>query len=85
MCSVRRRSAGEQTNTNLPEFIVEPVCTFTTDFYISGIAALDESSQNKSKLNLILLGYAKELDEEGNAKRPTLQIVEPTGNDYIEV
>lgn len=64
--------------------MVELICSFTTDFYISGIAALVEPSQ-KSELNLVLLGFAKELDEDGSAKRPTLQVVQPVGNDYIEV
>lgn len=68
----------------LPLFMVELLSTFTTDFYISGIAPLVEPNQ-KSELNLVLLGFAKELDEDGNSKRPTLQIVQPMGNDYIEV
>lgn len=85
VCSIRRRSLSEQKSNLLPEFIVEPLATFTTDFYISGIAALDEPGENKSEINIVLLGYSKELDEDGNAKRPTLQIVTPTADDYVEV
>ncbi|KAL0275469.1 UNVERIFIED_CONTAM: hypothetical protein PYX00_003307 [Menopon gallinae] len=87
VCTIRKRQPWEKNEKkNFPDYLVEPIYTFTTDFYISGIAALEEPSQEqKSEINLVLLGFSKELDEDGNSKRPTLQIVQPAGNDYVEV
>lgn len=87
VCTIRKRHPWEKNDKkNLREYLVEPIYTFTTDFYISGIAALEEPSQEqKQEINLVLLGFAKELDEDGNSRRPILQVVQPAVNDYIEV
>lgn len=44
------------------------VSTFQTEFYISGIAPLDQQ--------LVLLGLSKELDENQKSLRPQLYILE---------
>lgn len=76
----------------LPEFVVEPVWTFRTDFFICGIGPLGENQ-------LVILGFSKEPDEDGKAQRPQVHIMEPKdtkwptsgdgdnpgGEDYIEV
>mgnify|MGYP006952284215 FL=1 len=87
VCSIRRRNSSEKNFVlpqKLPPYRIDIIYSFTTDFYISGIAPLIEST-NKTDLHIVLLGVAKTLDDDGTVKRPTLQIVQPIGNDYIEV
>lgn len=50
---------------------------FETDFYISGIGPLDD--------NLVVLGYAKEPDEEGKAQRPVMYVIQPLANSFVEL
>ncbi|KAG5873450.1 hypothetical protein JTB14_007217 [Gonioctena quinquepunctata] len=77
VCVIRKRSNIELANRDLPEFLVDPVSTFQTEFYISGIAPLDQ--------NLVLLGFPKELDENQKSLRPQLYIVEYRDNDYSDI
>lgn len=77
VCVIRKRSLVELSNRELPEFVVEPVSTFTTDFYICGIGPLDN--------HLVLLGYVKEPDFDGKAQRPQLHVVDPRIEDYVEI
>ncbi|XP_045469262.1 vacuolar protein sorting-associated protein 41 homolog [Harmonia axyridis] len=77
VCIIRKRSNIELANKNLPEYLVDPVSTFQTEFYISGIAPLDHQ--------LVLLGCSKELDEEQKSLRPQLYIVEYRDNDYTDI
>lgn len=49
-------------------YIFFSVSTFQTEFYISGIAPLDQQ--------LVLLGFPKELDENQKSLRPQLYILE---------
>ncbi|KAL3270997.1 hypothetical protein HHI36_021499 [Cryptolaemus montrouzieri] len=77
VCIIRKRSSIELANKNLPEYLVDPVSTFQTEFYISGIAPLD--------LQLVLLGCSKELDDDRKSLRPQLYIVEYRDNDYTEI
>ncbi|XP_059477900.1 vacuolar protein sorting-associated protein 41 homolog [Neocloeon triangulifer] len=79
VCLVRRRNPAEVAeNKDLPDFKVEQIFNFHTDFYLCGIAPLDN--------NLVLLGYPKELDENGKAQRPQLYVVEPKdGGDFDEL
>lgn len=77
ICVIRKRSPVEMSNGSLPEHVVEAVSTFPTDFYICGIGPLND--------NLVILGYAKELDSRGKAQRPQLYIVDPGNEDYIEI
>ncbi len=53
------------------------VSGFQTDYYIAGIGPLDE--------NLVILGYAKELDEDGKAQRPVMYVVQPEVNNFLEL
>lgn len=53
------------------------VSTFQTEFYISGIAPLDQQ--------LVLLGVPKEQDENNKSLRPQLYIVEYKDNDYSDI
>ncbi|OAD57320.1 Vacuolar protein sorting-associated protein 41 like protein [Eufriesea mexicana] len=74
ICQIRKRSMQEMINRDLPEYVVDPVSTFQVDFYISGIAPLENQ--------LVLLGCLKELDENGKSQRPTLHVVEPKFQDF---
>lgn len=53
------------------------VSTFQTEFYISGIAPLDQQ--------LVLLGVPKEHDENNKSLRPQLYIIEYKDNDYTDI
>ncbi|KAJ8982241.1 hypothetical protein NQ317_013543 [Molorchus minor] len=77
VCVIRKRSNIELANQALPEYLVDPVSTFQTEFYISGIAPLDQQ--------LVLLGFPKELDENQKSLRPQLYIVEYRDNDYTDI
>ncbi|KAG7210413.1 hypothetical protein KM043_011945 [Ampulex compressa] len=77
ICHIRKRSTQEMVTRDVPEFVVDPVSTFQVDFYISGIAPLENQ--------LVLLGCLKELDESGKSQRPTLHVVEPKYQDFTVV
>ncbi|XP_049953703.1 vacuolar protein sorting-associated protein 41 homolog isoform X1 [Schistocerca serialis cubense] len=77
VCIIRKRTPIEMVAGDFPEFVVEPVSTFTTEFYICGIGPLNS--------NLVLLGYSKEPDSKGKAQRPQLYVVEPGTDDYTEI
>lgn len=77
VCIIRKRSSIELGNRDLPEYLVDPVSTFQTEFYISGIAPLDHQ--------LVLLGFPKELDSNKKSLRPQLYIVEYRDNDYVDI
>ncbi|XP_075222669.1 vacuolar protein sorting-associated protein light [Lycorma delicatula] len=75
ICRIHRRSPAEiAIAKNVSEFLVEPVSTFQTDFFVSGVAPL--SSQ------LVVLGYCKEQDV---PQRPQLHVIEPRAQDYIDI
>ncbi|CAK9833550.1 Vacuolar protein sorting-associated protein 41 homolog [Anthophora retusa] len=74
ICQIRKRSIQEMVNRDLPEYAVDPVSTFKVDFYISGIAPLENQ--------LVLLGCVKELDANGKSQRPTVHVVEPMYEDF---
>ncbi|ESO87990.1 hypothetical protein LOTGIDRAFT_126722, partial [Lottia gigantea] len=65
----------------LPTRYVEIVCMFTTEFYICGIAPLED--------NIVVLTYEKESQQEevgrAVAARPHLQILEPHMEYYEEI
>lgn len=77
VCVIRKRSNIELANRDLPEYLVDPVSTFQTEFYLSGIAPLDHQ--------LVLLGVPKELDENQKSLRPQLYIVDYRDNDYTDI
>uniref|UniRef100_A0A182NF47 Fructose-1,6-bisphosphatase isozyme 2 n=1 Tax=Anopheles dirus TaxID=7168 RepID=A0A182NF47_9DIPT len=79
ICVIRKRNAIEVSTRNLPVHIVDPMSTFQTDFFISGIAPLETNQ-------LVVLGYAKERDSETNkALRPILCVLQYNASDYIEI
>ncbi|KAF2904559.1 hypothetical protein ILUMI_01606 [Ignelater luminosus] len=77
VCIIRKRSSIELGNRDLPEYLVDPISTFQTEFYISGIAPLDHQ--------LVLLGFPKEVDANQKSLRPQLYIVEYRDNDYVDI
>ncbi|XP_034950259.1 vacuolar protein sorting-associated protein 41 homolog [Chelonus insularis] len=77
ICQIRKRSAQEMINRDLPELVVDPISTFQVDFFISGIAPLENQ--------LVLLGCLKEPSEKGTSQRPTLHVVEPKYQDFIDI
>ncbi|CAG9772738.1 unnamed protein product [Ceutorhynchus assimilis] len=77
VCVIRKRSNIELAVRALPEYLVDPVSTFQTEFYISGIAPLEQQ--------LVLLGVPKEQDENNKSLRPQLYIVEYKDNDYSDI
>ncbi|KAL1502552.1 hypothetical protein ABEB36_007677 [Hypothenemus hampei] len=77
VCVIRKRSNIEMAVRTLPEYLVDPVSTFQTEFYISGIAPLDQQ--------LVLLGVPKEQDENNKSLRPQLYIIEYKDNDYSDI
>ncbi|KAJ8956298.1 hypothetical protein NQ318_015034 [Aromia moschata] len=77
VCVIRKRSNIELANQALPEYLVDPVSTFQTEFYICGIAPLDHQ--------LVLLGFPKELDENQKSLRPQLYIVEYRDSDCTDI
>ncbi|KAJ8916506.1 hypothetical protein NQ315_000148 [Exocentrus adspersus] len=76
VCVIRKRSNIELANRDLPEYLVDPVSTFQTEFYLSGIAPLDHQ--------LVLLGVPKELDDHQKSLRPQLYIVDYRDNEYTD-
>ncbi|CAH1988112.1 unnamed protein product [Acanthoscelides obtectus] len=78
VCIIRKRSAIELANRDLPEYLVDPVSTVQTEFFISGIAPLDQQ--------LVLLGIPKVPEaEDSQSPRPQLYIVEYRDNDCVDV
>ena len=78
ICHIRKKTPLELSlDREKPEFIVDLVSTFETDYYISGIGPLDDQ--------LVILGYAKEPDDDGKAQRPVMYVVEPQANSFVEL
>lgn len=77
VCIVRKRSNMELANKDLPEYLVDPVSTFRTKFFICGIAPLDQQ--------LVLLGYPKHLGANQKSLRPKLYIFEYRDNNYTDI
>ncbi|XP_075149419.1 vacuolar protein sorting-associated protein light [Haematobia irritans] len=69
ICVIRKRNIVEAALKALPGFIVDPISTFQTAFYISGIAPLTSNQ-------LVVLGYPKEKDSNRKALRPVLSVLE---------
>ncbi|XP_037029036.1 vacuolar protein sorting-associated protein 41 homolog [Bradysia coprophila] len=79
ICVVRKRNSVEVSTRDLPGFIVDPISTFQTDFFVCGVAPLQENQ-------IVVLGYPKERDEESNkALRPVLYVIEYKTSDYVEI
>lgn len=80
VCVIRRRNNSELANRDLAEFLVDPLSTFRTNFYISGIARISPMEHQ-----LVLLGFPRKLDDNNKSLRPQLYIVEYRDHDYTEI
>ncbi|XP_052856040.1 vacuolar protein sorting-associated protein 41 homolog isoform X3 [Drosophila gunungcola] len=78
ICVIRKRNLAEASCSNLPGYIVDPVSTFQTTFYICGLAPLTASQ-------LVVLGYRKERSAYFKALRPVLCVIEYKMNSSEEI
>lgn len=78
ICIIRKRKMNEMYSQDIPNYLVEPVSTFNTDFIISGIAPY-------GLRELVVLGYSKEVDDDGKPLRPHLHLLEPQADDYLDM
>ncbi|XP_017086409.1 vacuolar protein sorting-associated protein 41 homolog isoform X1 [Drosophila eugracilis] len=69
ICIIRKRNSIEALDKKLPRYIVDPVSTFQTNFYICGLAQLTAKQ-------LVVLGYRKERSSSFKALRPVLCVIE---------
>lgn len=78
ICVIRKRSQIELQTRDVTEYLVDPVYTFQTDYFISGLGPLDDQ--------LVLLGVPKECDAEtGKAQRPVLVVADYKDCEFCEV
>lgn len=70
---MRKRSFSQIALQNLPEYLADPVCTFRTNFYVSGLAHLHDDQ-------LVVLGYPKEKTSDHKSVRPILSVISYTTN-----
>ncbi|XP_064554035.1 vacuolar protein sorting-associated protein 41 homolog [Drosophila montana] len=78
ICVIRKRNTIEASSSNLPGFVVDPVSTFQTTFYVCGLAPLAASQ-------LVVLGYRKDRSPNYKALRPVLCVIEYKMNTCEEV
>ncbi|XP_068140419.1 vacuolar protein sorting-associated protein 41 homolog [Drosophila tropicalis] len=78
ICVIRKRNAIEASSSNLPGYVVDPVSTFQTTFYICGLAPLASSQ-------LVVLGYRKQRSATYKALRPVLCVIEYKMNSSEEI
>lgn len=78
ICVIRKRNIVEVSTRNLPGFIVDPISTFPTEFYVCGLAPLEKNQ-------IVVLGVPKERDEDGNFQRPVLCAIRYESNQYEEL
>lgn len=71
VCNVERRSVVTPMNASV--YVVCPIYTFQTEFWVCGVSPLNE--------NLVLLGCLKDTQGE----RPQLHIVKPEEDDYTDL
>lgn len=78
ICIIRKRNQIELQTRDVTEYLVDPVYTFQTDYFISGLGPFDDQ--------LVLLGVPKECDSEtGKAQRPVLSIADYKDCEFCEV
>lgn len=78
ICVIRKRSQIELQTRDVTEYLVDPVYTFQTDYFISGLGPLDDQ--------LVLLGVPKECDPEtGKAQRPVLTVADYKDCEFCEI
>lgn len=78
ICAIRKRNILEVSTRNLPGFIVDPISTFKTEFYICGLAPLEKNQ-------LVVLGLPKDKDSEEKSQRPVLCVIQYNCNEYEEL
>ncbi|XP_026843794.1 vacuolar protein sorting-associated protein 41 homolog isoform X1 [Drosophila persimilis] len=78
ICVIRKRNGIEAASSNLPGYVVDPVSTFQTTFYICGLAPLASNQ-------LVVLGYRKERSATYKALRPVLCVIEYKMNSSEEI
>lgn len=78
ICVVRKRNLVEVSRLNLPGFIVDPISTFQTEFFVCGLAPLEKNQ-------LVVLGVPKDKDECNNFQRPVLCVIKYECNTYEEL
>ncbi|KAL0840814.1 hypothetical protein ABMA28_014624 [Loxostege sticticalis] len=78
ICVIRKRSQLELQTRDVTEYLVDPVHTFQTDYFISGLGPLDDQ--------LVLLGVPKECDPKTKkAQRPVLSVADYRDCEFCEV
>ncbi|GBP30829.1 Vacuolar protein sorting-associated protein 41 homolog [Eumeta japonica] len=78
ICVIRKRSPIEMQTRDVTEYLVDPIYTFQTDYFISGLGPLDDQ--------LVILGVSKECDSEtGKSQRPVLAIADYKECEFTEV
>ncbi|KPU75594.1 uncharacterized protein Dana_GF22734, isoform B [Drosophila ananassae] len=78
ICIIRKRNAIEASSRNLPDYVVDPISTFQTSFYVCGLAPLTSSQ-------LVVLGYIKEKSVSLKALSPVLCVIEYKMNSSEEI
>lgn len=78
ICVIRKRNLVEVSTRNLPGFIVDPISTFQTEFYVCGLAPLEKNQ-------LVVLGLPKDKDEDKHYQRPVLCAIRYECNVYEEL
>lgn len=78
ICVIRKRNLVEVSTRNLPGFIVDPISTFQTEFFVCGLAPLEKNQ-------LVVLGVPKEKNEDKNYQRPVLCAIRYESNVYEEL
>lgn len=78
ICLIRKRSQIELQTRDVTEYLIDPVHTFQTDSYISGLGPLDDQ--------LVILGVPKEKDPEtSKSQRPVLSVAEYKDCEFCEI
>ncbi|CAH0719696.1 unnamed protein product, partial [Brenthis ino] len=78
ICVIRKRSQIELQTRDVTEYLVDPVHTFQTDYFISGLGPLDDQ--------LVILGVPKERDAETHkAQRPVISVADYKDCEFCEV
>ncbi|CAH3999461.1 vacuolar protein sorting-associated protein 41 homolog [Pieris brassicae] len=78
ICIIRKRSLIELQTRDVTEYLVDPVYTFQSDYFISGLGPFNDQ--------LVLLGVPKEPDSEtGKTQRPVLSVADYKDCEFCEV
>nr|QHN70704.1 light [Limenitis arthemis astyanax] len=78
ICVIRKRNQIELQTRDVTEYLVDPIYTFQTEYFISGLGPLDDQ--------LVLLGVPKELDPETHKpQRPVISVADYKDCEFCEV